>query len=211
MVEARKYAYMLRGGKDNNVSDIFDPTGQNSYTLIAAANINGFVPAACRMVQRSKDSDDLDPTHGTVDADAFFNDLLPVLGNYENCEPNSVVLMDNAPTHLDPEVRIVIEAAGAKLIYTPACSPDLIFIEYDFRMYKSYLRRHFREARENPMQVHLDALGYVAFEDQCRIFNHIGCFQNVPSFEKSKLLPTVAAIVTSFVAAFLTNKRQKLR
>jgi transposase len=172
------------------------------------------VNSACRLIERSKDAHDLDETHGTVDSDTFLayviNDLVPVLGNFERGEPNSVVLMDNATTHTDPEVRRVIEAAGALLVYTPVCSPDLIYIEYDFRMYKSYLRRHFQEARDNLMQVHINAPACVTYKDQCRIFNHIGCFQNVPSFSEGKKTATlVAPVAASIVAALVANKRLK--
>ena len=214
--EIRKRAYLARGGRDPDVSKYFDPSGGVSSTLIAAANIDGFELRACRLVQRSRDHKDLDPTHGTVDSEAFIQyireDLAPILGKFP--APNSVVLMDNASTHKDPVIREMIEAVGAFLFYTPACSPDMIFIEYDFRIYKTYLRRHSLEMKEDAMQIqmqiqmqiHLEALASVTYEKQCNIFNHIGCFQNVP-VPQGKRGPCARAATMAAVVVARNAKR----
>ena len=72
------------------------------YTLIAAADINGFITSACHTVDREEIS--AEGAAGTVDADYFLwwveNRLCPVLGNCEFGEPRSIVMMDNASTHM---------------------------------------------------------------------------------------------------------------
>ena len=39
--------------------------------------------------------------------------------------PGDIVIIDNLPAHKRDEVRQIIEAAGASLIYLPPYSPDL--------------------------------------------------------------------------------------
>lgn len=51
-----------------------------------------------------------------------------------------VVVMDNLPGHKRPEVRQLIEAAGAKLLYLPPYSPDFNPIEMIWSKVKRLLR-----------------------------------------------------------------------
>ena len=55
-----------------------------------------------------------------------------MLGNYERGEPRSVVMMDNALTHMGDEIEAAITAAGAILIYGAPFSPHLNPIELYF-------------------------------------------------------------------------------
>ena len=48
-------------------------------------------------------------------------------------------------TRIASRVKELIEAAGARVIYTAPYSPDLNPIELMFGVYKSALRRHFRD------------------------------------------------------------------
>ena len=43
--------------------------------------------------------------------------------------PGDVVIMDNLPSHKGPQVRTMIEAAGASVLYLPPYSPDFNPIE----------------------------------------------------------------------------------
>ena len=130
------------------------------YTLIAAADINGFIPVACRTVIRDEISDE--GAAGTVDGEYFLywitNYLCPTLGSYELGEARSVVLMDNASTHMSDEVERVIQATGAVLIYGAPFSPHLNPIEYYFAMYKSYLKKNDKRMVNDWQSVHAEAL-----------------------------------------------------
>ena len=72
------------------------------YTFIAAVNVNGFIPSACHTVLRDELSDE--GTTGTVDGEYFLHlvkdYLCHILGNYALGEPRSVMMMDNASTHM---------------------------------------------------------------------------------------------------------------
>ena len=54
---------------------------------------------------------------------------------------NDIVLMDNLRTHKIDGVAAAIEAAGAKVRYLPAYSPDLNPIEMAFSKLKTALRK----------------------------------------------------------------------
>jgi transposase len=55
--------------------------------------------------------------------------------------PGDIVIIDNLPAHKRDEVRQIIEAAGASLIYLPPYSPDLNPIEQSFAKLKAHLRK----------------------------------------------------------------------
>jgi transposase len=70
------------------------------------------------------------------------------------------VLIDNCSVHNDDleTVRTLIEGRGAILIYTAPYSPELIPIEYMFKTWKDYLKRHHIEFGRDWHKVHMDAL-----------------------------------------------------
>ena len=55
--------------------------------------------------------------------------------------PGDVVVMDNLSSHKGPQVRVMIEAAGASLLYFPPYSPDFNPIENAFAKLKAMLRK----------------------------------------------------------------------
>jgi transposase len=55
--------------------------------------------------------------------------------------PDDVVIMDNLSSHKGPAVRMMIEAAGAQLLYLPPYSPDFNPIENAFAKFKAHLRK----------------------------------------------------------------------
>jgi len=115
------------------------------YTLIAACDLDGFILEACQTVEREHGAADRDPTRGTVDGERFKlwlkEKLCPVLGNYERCEPRSLVALDNATVHHVDGVVELIEATGAKVIFLAPYAPEYNPIETMFHLYKSSLRR----------------------------------------------------------------------
>lgn len=56
-------------------------------------------------------------------------------------QPGDVVIMDNLGSHKRQAVRRAIRAAGAKLLFLPAYSPDLNPIEQVFAKLKTLLRK----------------------------------------------------------------------
>jgi len=55
--------------------------------------------------------------------------------------PGDIVVMDNLSSHKNTDVRAAIRAAGAKLFFLPAYSPDLNPIEQVFSKLKTLLRK----------------------------------------------------------------------
>ena len=144
------------------------------YTLIAAADINGFIVSACHTVLRDTISEE--GAAGTVDGDYFLywvkNYLCPVLGNYELGEPRSIVYMDNASTHMADEVEDAIRGVGAFLIYGPPYSPHLNPIESFFGRYKAHLKRNEIRMLSDWHSVHLEGLDKIDRDQGIRIFRH---------------------------------------
>ena len=149
------------------------------YTLIAAADINGFIPGAYHTVLRDEVSEE--GAAGTVDAEYFLqwvqNYLCPVLGRYEYGEPRSVVLLDNASTHMNMEVVNAITATGAVVIFISPYSPFLNPIENYFFIYKAYLKSNEQRMLLNWQDVHMEGLQQVdivkgtKYFKRCRIIN----------------------------------------
>ena len=116
---------------------------------------------------------------GTVDGEKIRKWLrekfCPKLGDYRKRERNSIVIMDNASTHMSHEVRDMILECGALLIYSAPYSPDLSPIEYGFNIYKSYLKRFSKDFAPNEWyKLHLDALNAVSSDTAIKEFRKCG-------------------------------------
>jgi transposase len=166
----RKASRRRRGwtktGSDSKIAKRFIRTADR-FTLLAAMNINGFIPHACMKVDRDED---------TVDGDLFEyyleSTLLPVMGNFLRGEPNSILIIDNASIHNHNHIRNMVEAVGAKVIFTARYSPDINPIEYAFHMYKSLLKR--LSEIEGEERAHIIALGSITKKKLLPIFQK--CF-----------------------------------
>ena len=55
-------------------------------------------------------------------------------------EPGDIVVMDNLAAHKDARVKALIEAAGARIVFQPAYSPDLNPIELAWAKVKWFLK-----------------------------------------------------------------------
>jgi transposase len=135
-----------------------------NYTLIGAMDLNGFIVAACEVVKWNETSNT--GASGTVDREHFISYvkeyLAPTLGRFEFGEPRSIVVLDNATTHMCEEEEALIRATGAYLLYTAPFSPDLNPIELAFNVYKCYLRRHFSEYENDWFGLHERAMSEVS-------------------------------------------------
>jgi transposase len=109
-----------------------------------------------------------EPMNGEIFAVYLERCLVPTL------RPNDIVVMDNLPVHKSDNVRRIIEAAGATLVYLPPYSPDLNPIEMAFAKLKSHLRK----AAERSMPAPWDRIGSILelfSSDECaNYFTHAG-------------------------------------
>lgn len=207
-------------GQDNSLDEFFPKRGRR-FTMLGACDVQGMVLPACELVEGKRGDEDADPSRGTIDKDRFLawlrQRLCPTLGNASRSEPRSVVVMDNATIHHDPEgqIRESIEAMGASLVYTSPYSPDLNPIEYCFHQYKAYLRRHFGAfgGIRNFFALHLNALQCISHRDMCKYYKHVGYIRNVPSIpsveEQEEVIVYVASVVASHVSMSRCRKRRR--
>nr|WP_255638997.1 IS630 family transposase [Deinococcus betulae] len=93
--------------------------------------------------------------------------LVPVL------RPGQLVVLDNLGAHLRPEVRELVEAAGALLVYLPPYSPDLNPIESMFSKLKAALRALAARTRDGVLEALRLALDAVTPSDAQGWFQHV--------------------------------------
>jgi len=91
------------------------------------------------------------PMNGAIFIEYLQQCLVPAL------RPGDIVIIDNLPAHKRDEVRQIIEAAGATLLYLPPYSPDLNPIEQSF----AKLKAHLRKAKERTVPALYDRIGQV--------------------------------------------------
>src|SRR5882757_5409969 len=96
-----------------------------TLTLVAALRINGLTAPYV--------------IDGAMDGPSFLVYVEQVLA--PTLRKGDTVFMDNLRTHKVDGVATAIEAAGAKLRYTPAYSPDFNPIEQAFAKFKASLRK----------------------------------------------------------------------
>ena len=168
--------------------------------MIAALDIDGFIDSSIDCVQRTEQSSE--GASGTVDSEYFEewvkNCLCPILGDYSKGEARSIVVMDNASTHMDSKVGELIRGTGAYLLYTAPYSPDLNPIELCFNIYKSYLKKHEQLFKYDWYGTHLIALEHINRDivinefRRCRVPNS---HEVLTSSEMNKL--AIAMIITN--------------
>jgi len=76
-----------------------------------------------------------------------------------------VVIIDNLKAHQGPEVRKLIEQAGASLLHLPPYSPDLSPIEPMFSKFKEYLRRIGARTKETLFEAMRDGIETITAQD----------------------------------------------
>ncbi len=81
--------------------------------------------------------------------------------------------------HHDLRVEELIRQAGAVLIYIPHYSCDMSVVEFAFRQYKAYLKRHYSGHKRDLASVHAGALRCVTRADMCAYYRKVGYYRNV--------------------------------
>ena len=70
-------------------------------------------------------------------------------------KPGDIVILDNLSSHKRPTAKMLIEKAGAKLVFLPPYSPDFNPIEKAF----AKLKAHLRKAAERTVSALWDLIG----------------------------------------------------
>lgn len=93
---------------------------------------------------------------GPINREAFETYVEKVL--VPELRPGDIVVMDNLSGHKGPRTRALIEAADARLLFLPPCSPDFNPIENAFAKLKALLRK----AAERTVEGLWAAIGRIA-------------------------------------------------
>ena len=88
--------------------------------------------------------------------------------------PGQVVVMDNLSAHKGEEIRALIEAAGCRLLFLPAYSPDFSPIEQAFAKLKARLRGAGARSHDALIAAIGEALDAVTPADARGFFAHCG-------------------------------------
>jgi transposase len=140
----------------------FDVRGA-SHSVLAVAGVTGILG--------------YDVVEGGYCAENFlsvFKRLLRPLINPRG-EPNSVVVLDNAPIHaaVGAELKAFVEGLGGMLIFLPPYCPEFSPIEKMFAQVKAYLRRH-QYSPLSDLQRLDDALSQITVSQAIRYFADCG-------------------------------------
>ena len=127
-------------------------------TLLAGVSLAGMSPAMT--VEGGTDT--------AVFATYLEHFLLPAL------EPGQVVVVDNVGAHKPDRIRELIEAAGCRLVFLPAYSPDLSPIEEAFSKLKALIRAAAARTRAALDAAIAAALEAVTAADAVGWFAHAG-------------------------------------
>ena len=109
---------------------------------------------------------------GATDGEVFEIFLERVL--LRKLRPGDIVVLDNVGAHRTPNVRRLIEAAGASVLYLPPYSPDLNPIELCWSKLKALLKEfgaRTREALDTAIRRAMDLIGRL---DATGWFTHCG-------------------------------------
>jgi transposase len=130
----------------------------SNVTLLAALTPAGV--AAPLVVEGAAD--------GAVFAAYVREALVPAL------RPGQVVVLDNLSAHKGDRVRESVEAAGCRLLFLPAYSPDFNPIELAFAKLKQALRRAAARTYEALVEAIGAALATITAADARAFFAHCG-------------------------------------
>lgn len=156
-------------GSDAEIIESLHARHDPRYTIIAAMNLDGFVPQACMRVHRDKENVDMELFNYYLE-----NHLLPVMGNFYRGEKNSILIIDNAPVHDQDYIRERVNSVGAIVIFTAKYAPHINPIEYGFRILKADMKRLSRYLSGD--RLYWMALSSVTRKKLLPIYRH--CFPN---------------------------------
>ncbi len=109
---------------------------------------------------------------GATDAEVFEAFLKFVL--VRRLRPGDVVVLDNVGAHNPDEMRRLVHAAGASMLFLPPYSPDLNPIELCWSKLKSALKDFGARTRDGLDRATTRAMDLVGADDAAAWFNHCG-------------------------------------
>jgi transposase len=107
-----------------------------------------------------------------TDGDVFLAYLEQVL--CPRLRPGQVVIMDNLSAHKHRQVRMLIEQAGAELLYLPPYSPDFNPIEKCWSKIKQHLRASKARILETLDLAITAAMAAITAQDSAAWFQYCG-------------------------------------
>ena len=172
------------------------------HTLFGACNLRGFEMRCVKVEQ------------GNIDRNHFveyFRDIVvPCLGRFDLLEENSVVVLDNAPTHQTPELRRLAASVGAVLVFLAPYSPDANPIEEAFGWIKRWLQRHDAWSQLDPHFALLEGCRQMNAARIRPFFRHAGYLaaEDVASGRKRRAAAAGAAVVVAATTTVLKRARR---
>jgi len=130
----------------------------SNITLLAALTPEGIGPALT--------------LEGGVTGSAFAAYAARLLA--PSLRPGQVVILDNLSAHKSEAARLAIEAAGARLLFLPAYSPDFNPIELAFSKIKEHLRAAAARSAQDLLTATASAIDAVSAADAHGFFKHCG-------------------------------------
>jgi transposase len=127
-------------------------------TLLAGLSLTGMTPAMT--VEGGTDT--------AVFATYLEHFLVPAL------IPGQIVVVDNVGAHKPDRIRAVVEAAGCRLVFLPAYSPDFSPVEEAFSKLKTLIRAAAARTRQALDAAIAAALAAVTAADAAGWFAHAG-------------------------------------
>jgi transposase len=127
-------------------------------TLLAGLSLAGMAPAMT--VEGGTDT--------AVFATYLDHFLLPAL------HPGQIVVVDNVGAHQPERIRALVEAAGCRLVFLPAYSPDLSPVEEAFSKIKTLVKEAAARTRAALDAAIAVALAAVTAADAAGWFGHAG-------------------------------------
>ena len=109
---------------------------------------------------------------GPIDNPTFLAYIEQIL--VPTLRPGDVVVLDNLAVHKQPEVRAVIEQAGARLRFLPPYSPDFNPIELAFAKLKAFLRAARPRTFDHVCELMAAALGLFMPDECANYVRHCG-------------------------------------
>jgi len=109
---------------------------------------------------------------GATDGEVFEAFLERVL--LRKLRPGDIVVLDNVGAHRTPNVRRLIEEAGAKVLYLPPYSPDLNPIELAWSKLKAILKEFGARTHDALDAAIRRAMDLIGRSDAAGWFKHCG-------------------------------------